>query len=185
MPIHQKKRAFEKARQAAMTKLGSKRIHIVRGRGGNLKYRALRLDSGVFSWGSESITKKARILNVVYNATSNELVRTNTVTKNTIVQVDAHPFINWYQTHYGMFIGKQKEGEQPAAVKVSKSVTKKQESRGKDRTLDETLEDQFKSGRLFACISSRPGQSGRADGYIIEGTELDFYKKKMEKKKAK
>ena len=85
MPIHKKKRAFEKARQPAMTKLGNKRIHIVRGRGGNLKYRALRLDSGVFSWGSESITKKARILNVVYNATSNELVRTNTVTKNTIV----------------------------------------------------------------------------------------------------
>jgi small subunit ribosomal protein S8e len=45
--------------------------------------------------------------------------------------------------------------------------------------------DQFKSGRLFAVISSRPGQSGRADGYVLEGAELDFYKKKMEKKKAK
>ena len=168
-----------------MTKLGAKRIHIVRGRGGNLKYRALRLDSGVFSWGSESVTKKARILNVVYNATSNELVRTNTVTKNTVVQIDAHPFINWYQTHYGVFLGKIKEGEQAETVKVSKSVAKKQETRGANRSIEEHVEEEFKSGRLFAVISSRPGQSGRADGYILEGTELEFYKKKMERKKAK
>ncbi len=85
MPIHQKKRAFEKARQAAMTKVGVKRIHVVRGRGGNLKFRAMRLDSGNFSWGSETVTRKARIINVNYNATSNELVRTNTLLKNTIV----------------------------------------------------------------------------------------------------
>ena len=33
--------------------LGSKRIHTIRTRGGNKKYRALRLDTGNFSWGSE------------------------------------------------------------------------------------------------------------------------------------
>ena len=32
--------------------------------------------------------------------------------------------------------------------------------------LDPHLEDQFASGRLLACISSRPGQCGRSDGYI-------------------
>jgi small subunit ribosomal protein S8e len=32
-------------------------------------------------------------------------------------------------------------------------------------------------------IASRPGQSGRVDGYILEGKELEFYIKKMEKKK--
>lgn len=35
-------------------KLGQKRIHEVRTRGGNKKFRALRLDHGNFSWGSES-----------------------------------------------------------------------------------------------------------------------------------
>ena len=39
----------------------------------------------------------------------------------------------------------------------------------------------FKSGRLLAAISSRPGQSGRADGYILEGPELAFYRKKLRK----
>lgn len=38
-------------------------------------------------------------------------------------------------------------------------------------------------GRLLACISSRPGQSGRADGYLLEGDELAFYLKKLQKKK--
>ena len=81
MPIHQKKRAFEKARQPAMTKLGAKRVHVVRCRGANMKFRALRLDSGNFSWTSENEAAKTRILWVVYNATNNELVRTNTLIK--------------------------------------------------------------------------------------------------------
>jgi hypothetical protein len=36
-----------------------------------------------------------------------------------------------------------------------------------------------------ACISSRPGQSGRCDGYILEGKELEFYIKKIRAKKSK
>ena len=36
---------------------------------------------------------------------------------------------------------------------------------------------------MLACVSSRPGQCGRCDGYILEGKELEFYIKKIEKKK--
>jgi len=50
--------------------------------------------------------------------------------------------------------------------------------------IDNHLVEQFQKGRLFACISSRPGQSGVADGYILEGNELQFYLKKMQKKKG-
>jgi small subunit ribosomal protein S8e len=59
----------------------------------------------------------------------------------------------------------------------------KERTRG--RKLDSLLADQFTTGRLFACISSRPGQCGRCDGYILEGKELEFYLKKMQKKKSK
>jgi hypothetical protein len=45
-PDYRKKRKFELGRQAASTKLGAKRIHTVRTRGGNEKFRALRLDGG-------------------------------------------------------------------------------------------------------------------------------------------
>eukprot|EP00158_Paraphelidium_tribonemae_P005595 Partr_v1_DN27421_c0_g1_i6_m72414 putative 40S ribosomal protein S8 len=54
---YRKKRKFELGRQAAMTKLGPKRTHEVRVRGGNKKFRALRLDAGTFSWGSEAISQ--------------------------------------------------------------------------------------------------------------------------------
>ena len=42
-----------------------------------------------------------------------------------------------------------------------------------DSKVDNLLETQFAAGRLYASISSRPGQSGRADGYILEGKELE------------
>jgi small subunit ribosomal protein S8e len=168
-------------RQNSLTKLGSKKIHTVRVRGGNLKYRALRLDSGNFSWGSEAISRKTRIVAVVYNASDNDLVRTNTLVKNAIVQVDAAPFRQWFETHYGVVLGKKKADEEE--TKVSNKVQRKHESRKAQSKIESNIKDQFAAGRLYACISSRPGQSGRADGYILEGKELDFYVRKIKSKK--
>ena len=88
-PHHHKKRKHEMGRQMSMTKIGQKRIRTVRVRGGSTKYRALRLDTGNFSWGSEVCTRKTRVPDVVYNASNNELVRTKTLVKNAIVQIDA------------------------------------------------------------------------------------------------
>src|SRR5271170_1737341 len=61
---YRKKRKFELGRQPANTRIGAKRIHEVRVRGGNRKFRALRLDSGNFSWPSEGVAKKTRIIAV-------------------------------------------------------------------------------------------------------------------------
>ena len=69
-------------------------------RGGNYKYRALRLNTGNYNWCSEGAALKTKILNVVYNASNNELVRTNTLVKNTIVMVDATTFRNYIIKHY-------------------------------------------------------------------------------------
>jgi ribosomal protein eS8 len=280
-----KKRKYEMGRPAAATKLGPKRIHLLRCRGGNLKHRALRIDTGNFSWGTEALTRKTRILAVVYNASNNELVRTNTLVKNSIIQVDATPFRQWYERHYGVSIGKKKLGKQERAaktaaakkdlsqeqpkeekakeapkekakekskeqgkakgkgkeqakgkgkeqakekskekskeqgkekaatdaastasadkkekkakskkrrakvdgevpVKRSHSVRRKVNKRKPNASIEQTLEDQFSTGRLLACVSSRPGQSGRCDGYILEGKELEFYQKKLLKKKS-
>ena len=51
--------------------------------------------------------------------------------------------------------------------------------------VDPLLEEQFQTGRILAAISSRPGQVGRADGYILEGKELEFYIRKLKAKKGK
>lgn len=181
-PVYRKKRKYELGRPAAGTRIGTKRIRTVRVRGGATKFRALRLEHGNFSWSSEATTRRTRILDVVYNATNNELVRTKTLVKGAIVQIDATPFRQWFSTHYGLELGKKAV----EAVKVSKSVTKKRESRqkGVGATTDPAVAEQFKTGRLLASIASRPGQSGRCDGYILEGTELAFYQRKMQKKKS-
>jgi small subunit ribosomal protein S8e len=69
-------------------------------------------------------------------------------------------------------------------VKKSRSLEAKLAERQKTRTLDPALDDGFSSGRLLACIASRPGQSGRCDGYILEGKELEFYSKMLKKRKG-
>lgn len=155
MPWH-KKRKYSMGRQPSNTKLIVKatskaregaKVTTVRCRGGNLKYRALRLDSGNFAYGSLNSTRKARIMSVAYHATSNELVRTNTLTKGAVVYLDAATFND-----------------------VAQKCT------------DEAIKAQLAEGRLLARISSRPGQVGRADGYILEGPELNFYQRKLASK---
>uniref|UniRef100_A0A7S1Z304 40S ribosomal protein S8 n=1 Tax=Trieres chinensis TaxID=1514140 RepID=A0A7S1Z304_TRICV len=182
---YRKKRKFELGRPAAMTKIGEKRVHEVRCRGGNLKFRALRLDSGNFSWGTEVCTRKVRILDVTYNASNNELVRTKTLVKGAIVLIDAHPFKEWYEAHYGVKIGVKKGQKAHAdeeAPKKSERVQRKLAARQKNRTLEQPLDHQFASGRLLAKITSRPGQCGRCDGVVLEGAELHFYQRQMAKK---
>merc|ERR1711904_158776 len=188
-----KKRKHALGRPMAGTRIGQKRIRTVRGRGANIKFRALRLDSGNFSWGSEVRTRKTRILDVVYNASNNELVRTKTLVKNAIVQIDATPFRQWYEAHYGVEVSKKKtkKAEKEAAEKAekgeakqSKHVMRKIEKRQATRVLETPIAEQLAAGRLYACISSRPGQCGRCDGYVVEGKELDFYVRKLSKKKS-
>lgn len=175
-----KKRKFELGRQPANTKIGAKRIHSVRTRGGNQKFRALRVETGNFSWASEGVARKTRIASVVYHPSNNELVRTNTLTKAAIVQIDATPFRQWYETHYGKSLGKKHEIEE---TKRSHKVERKLASRAASSNIESAVDHQFTAGKLYACISSRPGQSGRCDGYILEGEELAFYLRRLTAKK--
>merc|ERR1712055_898394 len=164
MPPLRKKRKFELGRPAANTKIGARRIHTVRTRGGNKKYRALRLDTGNFAWGSEAQTRKTRIIDVVYNASNNELVRTKTLVKNCIVQIDSTPFRQWYEAHYAQALGRKKgakltEAEEAVlSKKRSKKTQKKYDERKKIAKVEPALEEQFGAGRVLAAISSRPGQ---------------------------
>merc|ERR1712187_1017339 len=101
-------------------------------------------DSGNFAWGTEAVTRKARVLDVVYNASNNELVRTQTLVKNAIIQVDAAPFKQWYTQHYGVTIGKKKnapkdEKEEPT-VKRSNALQRKLDARCENRSLDNHLD---------------------------------------------
>ncbi|PWA97457.1 hypothetical protein CTI12_AA007160 [Artemisia annua] len=159
----------------------NKTVRRVRVRGGNVKGRALRLDTGNFSWGSEVVTRKTRILDVVYNASNNELVRTQTLVKGAIVQVDAAPYKQWYLQHYDKDLSRKKkavagatkkEGEEaeaaPEEAKNSNHVVRKIEKRQEECKLDPYVEKQFSGCRLLAAISSRPGQCSRTINEYIQ-----------------
>ena len=186
MPIHKKKRQFEAGRPPANTRLGDTRVRKVRTRGGNTKYRALRLNTGNFTWASENVALKTKILNVVYNASNNELVRTNTLVKNTIVRLDSAPFKKYLVKQY---FGSEDEKfdlhfnwEDKEDLKNNPKQSDKYVKRRTETRIEAKVQEQLDKGQILACISSRPGQSGRADGYILEGKELEFYVRKIEKK---
>lgn len=64
--------------------------------------------------------------------------------------------------------------EEPAeAKKLSHHAQRDLDAKKKNAKIDPLLDGQFAAGRLYAAISSRPGQSGRADGYVLEGKELE------------
>lgn len=136
--------------------IGVHRVHDVRTRGGNKKYRALRLDTGNFAWASEGTARKTRIIDVVYNASNNELVRTKTLVKNAIVLIDATPFRQWYESHYILPLGrkrdvKNKEGDENDVLtkKRSKKQMAKYLARQKYAKVEPHLEEQFSQGRIL------------------------------------
>ena len=142
------------------------------------------------------MSAKSRIVDVVYNASNNELVRTKTLVKGCIVAIESAPFKAWFEKHYAVKCeNKDSYIPDPEALKgKSAHVVKKFDARRKNLKISKEVLEQIASGRIYAAISSRPGQSGRADGYfalssrsicsyILEGEELNFYKKKISLKR--
>jgi small subunit ribosomal protein S8e len=115
------------------------------------------------------------------------MTRTNTLTKSAIVQIDSTPFRQWYESSYGQAIAKgrgkaAKEAEAVVEAKKSSSVKRRQsEKLEKSGKLGQELSKQLEAGRIYAIITSRPGQHGRADGTILEGEELAFYLRAIRK----
>jgi len=179
------KRKFELGRPSSNTRLGQPKIKKLRVRGGNYKQRALRLNLGNFAWGTENCARRTRILDVVYNSSNNELVRTKSLVKGAIVQIDATPFRQFYEEFYNEALGNIKQAKllDETAAGTNKKV--KLYNRRKGHEVESSLKGQFPSGKLLAILKSRPGQVGKADGYILEGPELAFYQKKIQEKKKK
>jgi small subunit ribosomal protein S8e len=47
------------------------------------------------------------------------LVRTNTLVKSAVIQIDATPFRQWYESHYAIALGKKKAGEAAAVSTIN------------------------------------------------------------------
>ncbi|KAL6121685.1 ribosomal prt S8 [Nucleospora cyclopteri] len=149
----QKKRKNMMGRQPSNTRIGEERIKQVRCRGGNYKMRCLRINYGDFSIynGNEYFNDKTNIEQVIYHPSSNELMRTNTITKSAVVKIKAT------------------EGMKEAVKSLSTKFT------------DKVLNVMAERGFFYAIITSRPGQCGNISGYVLQGEELEFYQNKLKK----
>ena len=83
------------------------------------------------------------------------------------------------------FVVRPPKGETMTDEVQVAEVERKLAERRKDGKVEPLVEQQFSAGRLYAVIASRPGQSGRADGYILEGSELEFYIRRLRSAKSK
>lgn len=117
------------------------------------------MDHGNFAWASEGTARKTRIIDVVYNASNNELVRTKTLVKNAIIVIDATPFRQWYEAHYILPLGRKRETKQQLQdendvlnKKRSRKVLTKYQARQKFAKVEPALEEQFASGRLLGKL---------------------------------
>merc|ERR1712004_478070 len=126
------------------------------------------------------------------SSTLSTTLRTTTLVKGAIVTVDCAPFRQWYESHYATPLARKKNSklstEEEAAIDISKrskSTQVEYTERQKSAEVAANLVEQFGQGRLLARVSSRPGQCGRCDGYILEGKELEFYVRKLKAKKTK
>ena len=138
MPIHRKKRKFEMGRQPSMTKVGEQKVVNVRGRGSGYKYRALKLSEGNFMWVSEGVSRKCKILEVLYNSSNNELVRTQTLVKNCIVAVDSTPFkYYWYINYTDVKVNRLPAVKEPKLKeKLDNKKNKKQKKHTNKKKMD-------------------------------------------------
>lgn len=62
-----------------------------------------------------------------------------------------------------------KKGKETKVDEKKRSDRAQKRVNERKKAIDTKVAEQFGQQRLLACISSRPGQSGRADGYILEG----------------
>merc|ERR1719383_1205093 len=149
-----------------------------------MKYRALRLDQGNFSWATEATARKVRIIDVVYNASNNELVRTKTLVKGAIVTIDSTPFRQWYESHYAKALGRKITPNCPKKKKLSSTVQNllpsKRNSMPTERKPKLPLPWLNNSPKVVSLPALLPDQVKPADATdILEGKELDFYVRKL------
>lgn len=76
-------------------------------------------------------------------------VRTQTLVKNAIVQVDANPFKQYYQQHYGTEVGIKKRAA--AAAAAEETEEKATSNRVKRKLKVGDIQATWAANRLFAC----------------------------------
>lgn len=147
------RREWRKDRPPALTKLTADEPEESEPRkayGGHKKVKAIKINHGLYVWNSLDVEFECPILKVVHSKANKDFNEMGIIVKGTIVEVDSKPFKNWYSSYYN----------------------KEEKSKEANSSLEHLL-PYLDTGKLYAKITTRPGQVGVCNGYVLEGEELE------------
>lgn len=85
---YQKKRVFQKRREATLTKLGERKLNTLRGVGGNKKQMLMQANTANVYNPKTKKYSQAKIKTIVENTANRHFVRRNIITKGTVIETD-------------------------------------------------------------------------------------------------
>lgn len=129
------------------------KIKVRKAFGGHKKIKGIKIKTGLYVFSSLDVEFECPILKVVHNTANDNFTKLGVMVKGTIVEVDSSPFKTWYTTHHNKEAGKPNE----------------------ENSLLGQLLPYMETGKLYAKITTRPGQVGACNGYILEGDELETF----------
>jgi small subunit ribosomal protein S8e len=85
---HRKKRLYEQGRSPALTKVGKKRLKIIKTFGGNKKFRLLTMDIANILDPKNKKYSQAKIKRIIENPANRHFVRRNIITKGCVIETE-------------------------------------------------------------------------------------------------
>ncbi|XP_028400159.1 40S ribosomal protein S8-like isoform X2 [Dendronephthya gigantea] len=149
------KSVWRRKRAPALTRLCPEKPEKFKARkafGGGEKVKVTRAKAGSYIWKSQDIEFETPILDVLYNTAHKHFNERKIMVQGTVIEVDGEPFKAWYENK---------------SCGVEKSTNA--------MWVDDKILQQLQDGKVLAKVSSRPGQEGKVNGYLLEGQELDDY----------
>jgi len=145
---------WRRDRKPANTKLDNENVTEIRkAYGGGKKEKAVTVNSGNYKLNSKNIDKNLQIVDVIHSDAGKKYREENIIVKGTVVAVDGSDIL----------------------PDIQQSVL----SEHYTQDIKEHIKQLVSQGRLYAKVTTRPGQVGKCDGYILEGDELGQFVAKL------
>eukprot|EP00794_Sanderia_malayensis_P011941 gene11941-13177_t len=111
------------------------------------------------------------ILDVVHSDTNKNHIMKKIMTKGSIIQIDGTEFSN-------RLLEATAESREESSNELAINSEAESEQKSASR-IDDNLQTLMKNRKLFAKITTRPGQDGLCNGYVLEGPELEVIMNKL------
>ena len=150
-------------RKPADTKLSTRDIVEERKAfGGFKKFKAVEISKGTYTLVSQNLTHECFILDVVHSEAGRKYREDKILSKHCYITVDVMPIKD--------------------SINLDE-IKKDMNGSENNSAMQNIIENSFEKGHMYAKVTSRPGQTGKCDGIILEGNDLVLLMQKLERYK--